>query len=69
MDQRQIGRRKRIGADLGRCNPSAGRAPDETGLAGLDGTVIKTEPDMMLRVVMFGGEDLFVDRNSQAKLF
>lgn len=69
MDQRKVGGRKRVVADLDRRNPLTGFAPEGTGFAGQDGATIKMEPDVVLRVVVLGGGDLFVDRDGQPQFF
>lgn len=69
MHQRQVGRRKRVGADLDRGNPPIGLAFERAGFTGQDGTSVKTEPDMAPSVVVLGGEDLFVNRDGQPKFF
>ncbi len=69
MNQRQVGGRKRVGADLDWRNPSIGFAPEWTGFAGQNGATIKTEQDVALGIVVLGGGDLFVDRDGQPQFF
>lgn len=69
MDQRQIGWRKRVGANLSRSNPPIGCTPEGLRFAVQDGATIKTETDMALRVIVLRGEHLFVNCDGQPQLF
>lgn len=69
MNQRQVGRGKRVGANLGRSNPATGFTSEGLRFASQNGASIETESDLARSIAVIGGGDLFEDRDGQSQFF
>lgn len=69
MNQRQVGRGKRVGANLGRSNPATGFTSEGLRFASQNGASIETESDLARSVAVLGSSDLFVNSDGEPQLF